>query len=189
MMPAGPRDRGATGTAREVRPVGSRSAFRPFSLAGIAVVIACIWTGAGPGTLAIGAGRAQETARPARTVWDGVYTEEQAARGQAQYLRACASCHAADLRGGSTAPSLVEESFSFQWADTTVGELFERIRRLMPSDRPNSLSGQAYRDVVAFILQANKLPSGDKEMDADVEALRQILIVKKQRRKPNLKTD
>ena len=47
----------------------------------------------------------------------------QAARGQPQYTRACASCHAADLRGGSTVPSLVEESLSFQWADTTVGEL------------------------------------------------------------------
>jgi mono/diheme cytochrome c family protein len=112
----------------------------------------------------------------ARTVWDGVYTEEQATRGQAQYMRACASCHAADLRGGSTAPSLVEESFSFQWADTTVGELFERIRTLMPSDRPNSLSSQAYRDVVAFILQANKFPSGAKELDSDLDALRQILI-------------
>ena len=49
-----------------------------------------------------------------RTVWDGVYTEEQATRGRADYLKACASCHAADLRGGSTAPSLVEESFAFQ---------------------------------------------------------------------------
>lgn len=111
-----------------------------------------------------------------RTVWDGVYTEEQATRGQAQYLRACASCHAADLRGGGTAPSLVEESFSFQWADTTVGELLDRIRTLMPSDRPNSLSSQTYRDLVAFILQANKFPSGEKELDSDLEALRQIAI-------------
>ena len=115
----------------------------------------------------------------ARTVWDGVYTGEQATRGQAQYMRACASCHAADLRGGSTAPSLVEESFTFQWTDTTVGELFERIRMLMPSDRPNSLSSQTYRDVVAFILQANKLPSGAKELDSDLDALRQIAITKK----------
>jgi mono/diheme cytochrome c family protein len=116
------------------------------------------------------------TRKQARTVWDGVYSEEQATRGRAQYLRACASCHAADLRGGSTAPSLVEESFSFQWADATVGELFERIRTLMPSDRPNSLSPQAYRDVVAFILQANTFPSGEKELDADLDALRQIAI-------------
>jgi mono/diheme cytochrome c family protein len=136
-----------------------------------------------------GAGRAQDatttparlsaTTGPARTVWDGVYTEEQAARGQAQYARACASCHAADLRGDSTAPSLVEEGFSFQWADATVGELFERVRRLMPSDRPNSLSSQAYRDIVAFILQANKFPTGEKELDTDLDALRQILIAGK----------
>jgi mono/diheme cytochrome c family protein len=134
----------------------------------VAVVAVLISTIAGSGVYA--------TTGQARTVWDGVYTEEQATRGQAQYMRACASCHAADLRGGSTAPSLVEESFSFQWADTTVGELFERIRTLMPSDRPNSLSSQAYRDVMAFILQANKFPSGSKELDSDLDALRQIAI-------------
>jgi mono/diheme cytochrome c family protein len=137
----------------------------------VAVVAVLISTIAGSGVYT--------TTGQARTVWDGVYTEEQATRGQAQYMRACASCHAADLRGGSTAPSLVEESFSFQWADTTVGELFERIRTLMPSDRPNSLSSQAYRDVVAFILQANKFPSGAKELDSDLDSLRQIAIAKK----------
>ena len=116
-----------------------------------------------------------------RTAWDGVFSEEQAARGQAQYTRACASCHAADLRGSSTAPSLVEESFAFQWADTSVGELFERIRTLMPSDRPNSLSPQTYRDIVAFLLQSNKFPAGAKELDSEPEALRQISITTKGR--------
>jgi cytochrome c553 len=115
-----------------------------------------------------------------RTVWDGVYTEEQARRGRDQYVRACASCHAEDLRGNGTAPSLVEESFSFLYGDMTVGELFGRIRTLMPSDRPNSLSSQSYRDIVAFILQSNKLPPGERELDADPEALRQILITTKQ---------
>ena len=115
-------------------------------------------------------------AQAERSVWDGVYTEEQATRGQAQYQRSCASCHAADLRGSSTAPSLVEESFSFQWADATVGDLLERIRSLMPSDRPNSLSSQAYRDVVAFIQRANKFPPGEKELETDLDALRQIVI-------------
>jgi mono/diheme cytochrome c family protein len=136
------------------------------------VIAALAWSGAHAT-----AERAQAVA--ARTVWDGVYTEEQASRGQAQYTSACASCHAADLRGGSTAPSLVEESFAFQWADTTVGELLERTRRLMPSDRPNSLSSQTYRDIVAFILQANKFPPGEKELDTDIDGLRQILITAK----------
>ena len=114
-----------------------------------------------------------------RTVWDGVYTEEQASRGRTEYMQACASCHAEDLRGKGTAPSLVEESFWFLYGDTTVGELWERIRTLMPSDRPNSLSSQSYRDIVAFILQSNKLPPGEKELDADPEALREILITMK----------
>jgi mono/diheme cytochrome c family protein len=116
---------------------------------------------------------------PQRTVWDGVYTAEQASRGRMQYMQACASCHAADLRGDSTAPSLIEESFSFQWGDTTVGELFERIRTLMPSNRPRSLSDQSYRDIVAFILQSNKLPSGEKELESEADALRQIVMVMK----------
>lgn len=139
----------------------------------VAVAFVCGWT-------ALAGGREQAPAvNSRRTVWDGVYTEEQATRGQAQYARTCASCHAADLRGSSTAPSLVEESFSFQWADTSVGELLERIRTLMPSDRPNSLSGQTYRDIVAFILQSNEFPSGGKELDDDADALRQILITPK----------
>jgi len=115
----------------------------------------------------------------ARTVWDGVYTGEQAARGRAEYMKSCASCHAADLRGSNTAPSLVEESFVFLYGDTTVGELFERIRRLMPSDRPSSLSSQSYRDIVTFILQSNKFPPGEKELEADPETLGQILITAK----------
>jgi cytochrome c553 len=114
-----------------------------------------------------------------RTVWDGVYTEEQAARGQVDYMKSCASCHAADLRGTNTAPSLVEESFAFLYGDTTVGELYGRIRMLMPSDRPGSLSSQSYRDIVSFILQSNKYPPGDKELEADPETLRQILITSK----------
>jgi mono/diheme cytochrome c family protein len=120
-----------------------------------------------------------QEAKPARTVWDGAYTVEQADRGRVLYLDVCASCHAKDLRGDSTAPSLIEESFSFQWGDTTVGELFERIRTLMPSNRPKSLSSQRYRDIVAFILQANKFPAGGQELDGDADALQQIRITTK----------
>ena len=112
-------------------------------------------------------------------MWDGVYTAEQAERGRTAYLEACASCHAKDLRGDSTAPSLIEESFSFQWDNTTVGELFVRIRTLMPSDRPNSLSTGRYRDIVAFLLQANRFGPGARELDDDVDALNQIRITAK----------
>jgi cytochrome c len=122
---------------------------------------------------------AQTAPTQAGTTWDGVYTTAQAERGKAVYAQACAACHAADLRGDGTAPSLVEESFSFQWGDASVGELFERIRRLMPSDRPNSLPPQSYSDVVAFILQANEFPPGSRELAAEPEALNHIRITTK----------
>ena len=74
-----------------------------------------------------------------RTVWDGVYTDAQAERGRASYQQSCAACHREDLRGDSTAPSLVGESFTFLWGDMEVGELLARMQKLMPPERPGSL--------------------------------------------------
>ena len=37
----------------------------------------------------------------------------------------------------------------------------------MPPDRPNSLSAQTYRDILAFILRANSYPPGEKELEAN----------------------
>ena len=112
----------------------------------------------------------------ASSVWDGVYTAEQAMRGRTAYMQACAGCHADDLRGRSTAPSLVEESFAFLWGDMPVGDLLDRIQKVMPSDRPGSLHAQTYRDIVSFVLESNGFPSGSKELDPDLDALRRITI-------------
>ena len=39
-------------------------------------------------------------ARGADTVWDGVYSAAQAARGEKAYMRACGGCHRDDASGG-----------------------------------------------------------------------------------------
>jgi quinoprotein glucose dehydrogenase len=122
----------------------------------------------------IGSGAAHQ--EQTRTVWDGVYTEAQAERGRSAYTQACASCHADDLRGKGTAPSLVDESFTFLWADMSVGDLFERTRLLMPSDRPGSLPSAVYADIIAFIVSKNGFPAGGAELGSDVSGLRQISI-------------
>jgi mono/diheme cytochrome c family protein len=114
--------------------------------------------------------------RAARTVWDGVFTEVQARRGQAAYAESCAACHADDLRGRSTAPSLVEESFAFLWGDMTVGELFSRTQTKMPSDKPASLPATTYADIVAYVLQKNGFPAGATELAATQGALDSIVI-------------
>ena len=113
-----------------------------------------------------------------RTVWDGVYTDAQAERGRASYQQSCAACHREDLRGDSTAPSLVGESFTFLWGDMEVGELLARMQKLMPPERPGSLPAQTYIDIVAFMLQKNAFPSGDLELNTDTAAL-EILITPK----------
>ena len=113
--------------------------------------------------------------QPARTVWDGVYTDAQAERGRASYQQSCAACHREDLRGDSTAPSLVGESFTFLWGDMEVGELLARMQKLMPPERPGSLPPQTYIDIVAFMLQKNAFPAGNMELSADPAALH-ILI-------------
>ena len=109
-----------------------------------------------------------------RTVWDGVYTGGQAERGQVRYTEVCAACHAPDLRGDNTSPSLVGQSFSFLFGGSTLGELLGKIQRQMPPDRPGTLSAQTYRDILAFILRANSYPPGEQELDAD--QLNQILV-------------
>lgn len=111
---------------------------------------------------------AQQTpAEDQRTVWDGVYTEAQAERGQVLYTESCSRCHAPDLRGDNTSPSLVGMSFTFLWGGSTLGALSEQIQKQMPTDRPGSLSAKTYRDILAFVLRANSYPAGTKELEAD----------------------
>ena len=115
------------------------------------------------------------------TVWDGVYTEAQAERGRVAYAQSCAFCHADDLRGRSTAPSLVEESFAFLWEDMSIGDFFERTRSRMPSNQPGSLAGATYADNLAFIAQKNGYPAGAAELPTDLAALKRIRITAKPR--------
>ena len=102
-----------------------------------------------------------------RTVWDGIYNEAQAERGGVLYTASCSGCHAPDLRGDNTSPSLVGMSFEFLWGGSTLGALFERIQEGMPPDRPGTLSAQTYRDILAFVLRANSYPQGEQELGAD----------------------
>ena len=112
-----------------------------------------------------------------QSIWDGVYTEQQAKRGETTYGRACEACHGADLSGDPVkeVPSLVWEAFLAQWNDRTVKDLYETVKRSMPRDAPGTLNARAYADVIAYVLQANKIPAGQRELSLNPGA--QALIV------------
>src|SRR5882672_11791279 len=79
---------------------------------------------------------AASSMEPAQSVWDGVYTEEQANRGGALYAQRCLRCHGADLTGGEIAPALNSAEFKANWSDLSVDALLERIKVSMPQDNP-----------------------------------------------------
>ena len=109
-----------------------------------------------------------------RSVWDGVYTTEQAGRGAAGYANECALCHGTDLTGGESAPPLMGGEFQSNWNGLTVGDLFERIRTSMPASRPGKLNRDQNSDILAFILSVNQFPAGKTELERQTEVLKQI---------------
>jgi mono/diheme cytochrome c family protein len=112
----------------------------------------------------------------ARSVWDGVYTPEQADRGRPLYNQHCASCHADTLMGGEMSPPLVGGEFMSNWNGLTLGDLFERIRTSMPQNKPGTLSREVNADITAYILSVNKFPAGKTELPHSAEFLREIRI-------------
>ena len=113
------------------------------------------------------------------SIWSGVFTAQQAARGAADYSTNCASCHSVDLRGNSNTPSLLGMSFMFIWEDRSLAELYTKMRDEMPSDRPGSLSTRSYEDLLAYLLQSNQFPAGENQLKASTGMLDKISITSK----------
>ena len=104
----------------------------------------------------------------------GVYSESQAARGATSYKAACASCHGPDLAGKGQTPPLAGSEFSAEWDGQPLGDLFERMQTTMPADRPGKLTRAENADILAYVLQYNKLPAGPADLPSDAAALKQI---------------
>ena len=113
------------------------------------------------------------------SVWQGVYTKEQAARGKARYFASCAVCHGGLLQGDSDSPELAGNSFMKRWDDQSVGTLFAFAASQMPIGRPGSLGVQGYADVIAHILATNGFPDGQRELPPGGQALDRIIIERK----------
>src|SRR5262249_39568440 len=112
---------------------------------------------------------------PARSVSDGVYTEQQASRGLVTYKSRCASCHGENLAGRS-GPALTGDDFAASWSSQPLLALANKIRRTMPKDDTARLTPQEAADVLAYVLQTGKFKSGPAELTMDDTALQPFLF-------------
>lgn len=111
-----------------------------------------------------------------RTVWDGVYSAAQAARGQKVYAAECARCHGDKLEGIDDAPGLTNKAFQDAWNGKPLGRLVDITRRTMPPETAGTMSRPTTIDVVAYMLSANGYPAGPTDLTTNAAALREIMI-------------
>ena len=114
------------------------------------------------------AGRAPGATRPAGRVWSGVYTEEQAKRGEVVSNKLCTSCHGPELSGGEAGPTLVGIEFIGNWNNLTVADFYDRVHATMPADSPGTMTPQQTSDVTAYVFKLNKYPAGTTELPTDL---------------------
>jgi S-disulfanyl-L-cysteine oxidoreductase SoxD len=158
------------------RSSGSGIAFGFIALVGLAAVAA-----AQDVTKDVGKNAAIDSTR---TVWDGVYSAQQAERGRQTYRRTCAKCHLTDLSGGAQSggadgevpPPLAGPEFAEQWNGRPLSELFLTMKRGMPLDTPGALPSETYADLVSYVLKMNGMPAGATDVPTDTATLERIRI-------------
>ena len=110
---------------------------------------------------------AQTSVHDSTTTKAGVYSREQAARGQDVYANSCRSCHTPETHAGA--------AFE-KWNDRPLSDLYAFIRDAMPRNAPGSLSAQEYADVLAYLLRMNRMPAGSRELSVDSIPMKTIRI-------------
>ena len=116
------------------------------------------------------------------SVWEGVFTEAQAQRGQAVYSGACGTCHGRRLNGApedpdmQSTPPLARAKFLRVWEGRSLATLFEYTRATMPESNPGSLNDGEYVDVIAYMLSVGGMPAGDDDLRPDPKSLARAVI-------------
>jgi mono/diheme cytochrome c family protein len=112
-----------------------------------------------------------------RSIWDGVFSAEQVARGKKSYAASCGDCHGDELEGdGKKSPPLKGETFFKNWTTKSVHKLIDQTWRTMPPDDPKTISREICADVAAYILSENGYPTGKTDLTFNAPDVRQILI-------------
>ena len=114
------------------------------------------------------AGWAQSAPPASRSTRAGVYTADQALKGQELYVMHCVSCHSAITHTGP--------EFAGKWEGRPFWELYSFVRDAMPKSDPGSLTEREYITVLAYVLKMNGMPPGEAALSTDSTELSRIRI-------------
>jgi mono/diheme cytochrome c family protein len=115
-------------------------------------------------------------AQATRSVNDGVYTADQAKRGEGLYKEQCAACHGDNLEGSGPMPPLAGKDFLANWTGKTLGDLYEKTQTTMPATAPGTLTPEQTADIVSYLLSKDNYPTGSAALEGKMEPLLQIKL-------------
>lgn len=113
-----------------------------------------------------------------KTIFDGVYTEEQADRGKKVYLQYCADCHGSQGGGSGAAPPLTGSTID-NYDGGSVADIVNFMISAMPPDNPGYLRTREYADIMSYILKLHGAPAGDTELPGKIKDLETVEIIAK----------
>jgi mono/diheme cytochrome c family protein len=96
----------------------------------------------------------------------GVYSEQQAIRGQQLFYTHCVACHGEDMSGLDQAPPLAGPQFSAIWNGESLWALVQRIET-MPPTQPGALSREDNVALLTYMLWYNGLPLGEAPLGTE----------------------
>jgi mono/diheme cytochrome c family protein len=115
-------------------------------------------------------------AQATRSVNDGVYTADQAMRGEALYKEQCSACHGDNLEGSGPMPPLAGKDFLSNWTGKSLGDLYEKVQTTMPATAPGTMTPEQAADVVSYMLSKDNYPAGSAALEGKMEPLLQIKL-------------
>ena len=101
------------------------------------------------------------------TTNDGIYTAAQAAKGKELYGQVCESCHNPGKFAGA--------EFARAYGSKALSEIDAGMSE-MPMDNPGSLKREDVAALIAYFLEMNKYPAGEKTLSGEADALKAIMV-------------
>ena len=117
------------------------------------------------------------SAQGAKTQWDGVYTEEQAKRGETLYAEKCSQLPRARHERRRNGARLDGRRVHVELERPVAGRPLRAHAHLDAAERPGSLSRQENADILAFMLNKGNYPPGQTELPTQTEVLNRIKFV------------